>query len=112
MAVSVFEALTDPSLPKLLEFCTSPCNEISIYQMSMCDNGILLLDTKIVARSTDIELNCAYYVPSTKPGTSSPSDIFTNFENSYIRKLFQRGDSEWLSMKLTGCGGVYSIFNV
>lgn len=42
---------------------------------------LLLVSTKIVARSTDIELNCAYYVPRTKPGTGSPSDTITNFEN-------------------------------
>lgn len=42
---------------------------------------LLSLGTKLVARSADIEWNCAYYVPSAKPGTHSPSDTVTNFEN-------------------------------
>lgn len=42
---------------------------------------LLLLSTKIVACSTDIKLNCAYYVPGTKPGTGSPSDTIANIEN-------------------------------
>lgn len=71
---------------------------------------LLSLGTKLVARSADIEWNCAYYVPS------APAVLLTLLPILKIelrkKTVFQRGGFEWLSMKLTGCGGVYSIFNL